>query len=133
MIFDNLKKDVIKAMKSGETLKRDLLRTLCGDCSKMTKEPDDAACIATIKSFLKKIDNEVLPHLEEHSTSWDKAMNEKIILESYLPKQLDEAAIRTILDPFKGKGLGVAMKHFKDNYEGQYDGKLVSTLAREIV
>jgi tol-pal system protein YbgF len=29
--------------------------------------------------------------------------------------------------------IGVIMKHFKDNYSGQYDGKLVSQIAKEML
>ena len=29
--------------------------------------------------------------------------------------------------------IGVIMKYFKDNYSGQYDGKLVSQIAKEML
>jgi uncharacterized protein YqeY len=29
--------------------------------------------------------------------------------------------------------MGIVMKYFKDNYSGQYDGKMVSTIAKEML
>jgi uncharacterized protein YqeY len=52
-------------------------------------------------------------------------------LENYLPKQLTEDEIRGILSLLAVKDLGAVMKSFKANYDGLYDGKLLSTIVKE--
>ena len=54
-------------------------------------------------------------------------------LEDFIRKQLSEEEILNIITGLKANfvhyNIGMAMKYFKDNYPGQYDGKLVSKLA----
>jgi uncharacterized protein len=57
-------------------------------------------------------------------------------IESFLPQQLSEANLREKLQAFKANdtsaNMSTAMKYLKDNFPSQYDGKLASTLAKEI-
>ena len=137
MSFKQLKKDIIQAMKDQDILKRDLLRTLAGDCSKTTKEPSDAECIAIIKKFIKNAE-EILITLKDKginvlAAAETKQVKEIIILESYLPEQLSEQEIRDIIAVRKDNGdnnLGAIMKFFKTHYEGLYDGKFVSDVVK---
>ena len=58
------------------------------------------------------------------------------ILSEYLPKQLTEDEIRNIIVTFIDAGsrnLGDIMKHFKNNFSGQYDGGLVSSIAKQVM
>ena len=68
----------------------------------------------------------------------DNEIAEMNIMEAYLPKQLSEQEIRDVIF---GKivqsdvpcNMGIVMKYFKDNYSGQYDGKMVSVIAKEML
>lgn len=81
--------------------------------------------IAVLKQFEKK-------NAEFLSIKTDeKILNEKALLESFLPQQLDESQIRAIFDTLEAKDMGSRMKHLKDNYSGQYDGKVASKVAKE--
>ena len=59
------------------------------------------------------------------------------ILESLLPSALGEAelreAIRSIIGETGATSLGPVMKTLGERYAGQYDGKVASTLARELL
>jgi len=60
---------------------------------------------------------------------------ELAVLDSYLPQQLTEANIRNLIAEIKDMGttnMGDIMKFFKKNYDGMYDGKMVSELAKEV-
>ncbi|WP_248793086.1 GatB/YqeY domain-containing protein, partial [Escherichia coli] len=60
------------------------------------------------------------------------------VLEQFLPKQLSEAEIRVLISDFLDVGetrpnMGEVMKHMKTHYDGQYDGKVVSKIAAELL
>lgn len=57
-------------------------------------------------------------------------------LKDYIKKQMTEADIRFEIEDLmlsKGCNIGMIMKHFKEWYPGQYDGKLVSQIAKEML
>lgn len=133
-LFDKLKEDRIAAFKAKETIKRDLLGVLLGESSKESKEPDDIKIIATIRKFIKGCDEII--SLDPLSTNGTVASIEKDILESYLPKQLTDSEIKDIINSnFIDKSkisIGEVMRFFKDNYEGCYNGSVVSKITTDI-
>ena len=63
-----------------------------------------------------------------------EADQEYIYLQDFIKKQLSEADIRFEIEDLmlsKDFNIGSIMKHFKEWYPGQYDGKLVSKIAKE--
>jgi uncharacterized protein YqeY len=65
-----------------------------------------------------------------------EADQEYMYLKDFIKKQLSETDIRFEIEDLmlsKGCNIGMIMKHFKDNYPGQYDGKLVSQIAKEML
>ena len=63
-----------------------------------------------------------------------EADQEYMYLKDFIKKQLSESDIRFEIEDLmlsKDFNIGVVMKHFKDWYPGQYDGKLVSKIAKE--
>lgn len=135
-MFLKLKNDQLEARKAKNGIAASLLTTLIGEAAKIGKDtqnddPTDTQVVATIKKFIKNIDE-----LLQHSPGNFQAISEKAILVRYLPKQIEEAEIRHILtnngfDYSDKKVVASIMSHFKANYEGQYDAKLVSALIKE--
>lgn len=141
MLIQKLREDKIQAMKDGFTLKKNLLSTLISDCCKNAKEPDDAFVISVVKKFIKnaKETAECIKNSGDISktNSFLECLDEVDILEAYLPQQLDEQAIKTIMANIivgapEGFSLKDVMAFFKKNFEGQYDGAMVSRMAKEI-
>lgn len=133
MIFDNLKKDRIQAMKDGRKNVSGLLGVVIGDSSKDDKNPSDDVVLATIKSFLKKI-GEVLQAVECGSPDYQKYEAEKEILEAYLPQQLSVEGLKSAIGYAIADGatnLGGVMKYLVTNHKDRYDGKVASQLAKE--
>jgi uncharacterized protein YqeY len=66
-----------------------------------------------------------------------KLQAEIAILEEFLPKQLSSDELEKIIADLKeatpGLALNVVMRHLKDNYAGQYDGKSASEIAKRVV
>ena len=73
-------------------------------------------------------------HIERLSPKLEVVSREIAILNAYLPTQLSEDKLRTIIDEFRVENpdanVGAVMSYLKANYEGLYDGKLASTLAK---
>ena len=54
-------------------------------------------------------------------------------LSQFIPKQLTEDELRAIIVEMDASHLGEIMQKLKANYDGIYDGKLASTIARDIL
>ena len=65
----------------------------------------------------------------------ERAMRDIIVLENYLPEQLDEEDLRNIAEELKVLGCKMAdmMKHLREQFPNRYDGKLASTIAKEVL
>jgi uncharacterized protein YqeY len=63
-----------------------------------------------------------------------RADREIQILESFLPKQMNEEELRAVIEHFKaanpGANVGAIMGHLKAEFAGLYDGKLASQIAK---
>lgn len=127
-IQEKINSDLKVAMKEKNVEVRDLLRVVIGEFNREGKIVSDEKALAIIKKMVinaKDQGNDI----------------EVSILEVYLPVQLDESTIRRILMNYimnfdhvpSMKDMGSVMSWLKDNYSGQYDGKLVSKLVRELL
>jgi len=59
------------------------------------------------------------------------------LLEDYLPKQLDEAQLRTVIETIASEitatSIGPIMKELSLRHPGRYDGKVASRIAQEVL
>lgn len=120
------------AHKDSEQLdiKVKLLTSLVGEAKRIgfddgKRETTEEEVSAVIKKFLKGV-NECL--VVANSTAPAYAM-EKMILESYLPQQMSEEELRTVVAAIintVGSNKGAIMKELKGQYSGRYDGKVAS-------
>ena len=143
-LIQTIKSAQIAARKKRDSITASLLTTLIGEAEMVGKnanrEVTDQEVVATIKKFIKNIDEtlKVLDGTGIDAVKVDVARAEKAILEQFLPKQLSEAEIRVLISDFLDVGetrpsMGEVMKHMKSNYDGQYDGKIVSKIAAELL
>ena len=116
------------------------LTTLYAEAAKVGKdagnrETTDAEVVAVLKKFQKNIEEtkKATRGKEVHET----LDREVAILERYLPKQLTEGELidkvldlrsKSIIGDLKG-----CMAYFKSHYAGQYDGAVLSRVARELL
>jgi uncharacterized protein YqeY len=112
MIVEQIKKDMVQAMKDKDTVKRDILRVLKGEFQRDFITEDDAA--------LKKI-KKLVTNLKD--SNGDQI--EIDILEAYLPEQLSTEELTSKVKEFMG--------HFSKNYTGLYDGKELSTIVKSLL
>ena len=136
-LIEKLREDLLTARKNGDTIVKGCLTPLISDCEavgkKCLREVTDDEVIEVIKSFIKRANISLEAYTTNNETS-STIVKEIEILESYLPKQLDDVEIQFIISACIDEGMsniGKIMKHFKDEYNGQYDAALVSKMVKE--
>lgn len=128
-MIEKIKKDFIDAMKNKNIKKKTLLWLIKSEIDLIEKErkATDADAIKSIKKLLKWI-NDSLNYKKEDTD----LLNEKEILEKYLPKELSKDEIIKILNEnFKeNNNIWLIMKYFKENYEWRIDNSLLITIIK---
>lgn len=109
-----------------------LLGVLLGEIDRLpiprSQEPSEDQIYAIVKKL-----HESAKEMREYTPAADQEFE---YLKDYIKQQLSEADIRFEIEDLmlsKGCNIGMIMKHFKEWYPGQYDGKLVSQIAKEIL
>lgn len=129
-LYLRIKNDQLVARKkeTRNEVAANLLTTLIGEATTEAKNsgyetPSDDQLVAAVRKFIKNLD-ELLSHSPGNFT----AILERSILERYLPKQLTGDEIKAEIAKFdlsNKAAVGLIMKHFKENFFGQYDGKIL--------
>ncbi len=130
---EQIDSNIKAAMLSKDTATRDLLRVIKAEISREEaglKEYKDEDVIRVIKKSIK--------NLEVMNT--DEARAEIKILEQYIPEQLGEKQITTLVAGLISetgaagmKEMGKTIAAFNAKYPGQADGKLVSEIVKKLL
>lgn len=137
---DLLKKiaaDQLAARKAGDKTATAVLTTLLGEASKLTAEDHkkgvtevtDGRVIATVKSFTANVEQTLALAPNDRKADLQRELE---VLAAYVPTRLSEDDLNRIIGNYKAEGmnLGQIMGKLKADYEGQYDGKLASSIAK---
>ena len=111
----------------------DLARTQKANLGK--SEDDIMINIVKVGIAHAKEELEALKKVQAPIQKCERAVRDVIVLEKYLPEMLDEEALRDIAAAMllQGKKMPDMMKHLRTDFPNQYDGKLASTIAKEIL
>ena len=145
-LFQRLNDDMKEAMKSGETLRRDVIRMAIAAMKNrrielIVKELEPAEEFAVMQKCVKTREESVLVYTQGNRPDLaDKERAEIAILQVYLPTKLSEAETRALLENLakelgvsEKKQLGVLMKAVNERHKAQVDGRLASKIAGEIL
>ncbi len=140
MLFDELKKQKLMALKNKNEAAKAILPIVINKCmllqiEKKTKDEEltDGDTLNLIIKTIKELDDEI--------ASFKKANREDKVaelsaqqeyLKTYLPKQLSKEEILEEINKLEDKTIPNIMKHFKANFNGQVDMKLVSEVAKSL-
>lgn len=107
-----------------------VLALVVGEAEKklIAKETPDIVAIA---KKLVQSNNEVLTQTFDQETSV-KLLQENDILNQLIPQQMSEEEIRQALEDSGATNVGQFMKHMKENFDGQFDGKFASMIAKSV-
>lgn len=140
MIIDEIKQANIQAMKDKDALARAIYSVIMNkhlmatvDSRTNGKEVEDADMVRIIQKTIKE--------LEEERDNYSKVGNaeevknieyQKSLIEKYLPQLLSEEEIKTIILGLEDKTVPSVMRHFKTNYNGKCDMKVVSNVLKTL-
>lgn len=138
-----LKEALKSAMKAQDKLRLETIRSVLTEIQyeEMQRSIDQLGAAECLQVALREVKKrqEAITFEEQAGRAEQKAklQAEIAILEEFLPKQLSaddlEKIIVTLKENTPGLALNVVMKHLKDNYAGQYDGKSASEIAKRVV
>ncbi len=138
-MFDELQKEMVKALKAGEKERLTVLRGLKADLMKekidKKKEINDELVIDVASRSIKSL-NESIEEFKKGNRNdlVEKAEFEKGVLSEFLPEQLSEEEVDKIIDdafkkinPTSMKDMGSIMKEVSPKLKGRFDMSLVSS------
>ena len=139
-----IQNDLKDAMLAKNTIKVEVLRMVKAAIQNEKvngsyHELTDSDIIKLIQKLSKQHQESIDVYTQAGRTELaNKEIEEKVYLDEYLPKMLDNDELTTIIDSLISKTgaksvkeMGLVMKELSSNYSGQYDGKIASTIIRE--
>jgi uncharacterized protein YqeY len=119
MLIDDLKKRMFDAMKSKNTVEKEIIRTAIGEITATGQDADDARVLMVLRKLVKS-NEETLKLAQGDARA--TLEQEIVVLRGFLPATLGAAQIVELLAPVAaqvraagndGQAMGVAMKHLK--------------------
>ena len=144
-LLKKIEQDIIEALKAGDKLRVSVLRGLKSDIKyrqiSLGSELKDEQALEVINSAAKRRRESIEQFRKgDRNDLADKEGLELNIISTYLPQQLGEEELRTIiLEAIKESGvdstqkIGMLMKVLMPKIKGKADGKMVNRLATEIL
>ena len=134
-LINQINSDLLIARKNRETIAAQLLTTVYSDAMMVAKNkqqaaPSDDETIATIRKFIKGID-ETLAVLAQNTDRHANAMAEKEILEKYLPTMVSSEKVQDAVNGIIASGernLGMIMKLLTLQFGASLDKKSASQI-----
>lgn len=140
MLFEKLQKESLEARKARDTVRASVLTTALAQVKTMAiddghRAVTDADVTKVVRQFLKSCDENLALAAQGKmdATRAEQFKIEKDILISYLPQQMSADQLKAALIKSAATNIGEAMKYLKANHDGQYDGKLASVVAKEVL
>ena len=145
MLLDDLKADILTSMKKGDHVRVDTLRFLLSAVRNAAIAKYAAAGEGAMKDedVLEVIKKQVKTHKESidaftkagRSELVSKEQAELTILEAFLPKEMSDDELKTLLQPIAASGktnFGLLMKQAMGTVAGKADGARVSALLKSL-
>jgi len=139
MIEEQIKKANIQAMKDKDTDARAfysivLNRILLDKIAKGQRDQllPDADVVAILQKLIKEMSEEKENYSKVGNEQEVALINKRIAIAStYLPQMMTEEEIKKVIDELEDKSIGAVMKHFKTNYTGKVDMRLVQEVLKK--
>ncbi len=138
MLIDDIKTAMFAAMKAGNTIEKEVLRTALGEATATGEKPEDPQMMAVLRKLVKGIEETQAVATDAESQA--RLVQELAVMRRFLPQTLDIEQIKAALEPAwaairgaagEGPATGLAMKHLKST-GAAVEGKDVSTAVREL-
>lgn len=137
MTLEQFKKAKIDAMKQKDKDRVSALNVIITKAMALTIEKR-AVCQELLESDIDTLLQKAEKELSEEREGFIKAgreenvislTNQIEVIKEFLPKLLSAEEIKAIIDSLEDKSIPSVMKHFKQNYQGKADMRLVNAIA----
>ena len=140
MILDAIKQANIEAIKTKDQTARALYSVLLNKIKLEEinkRQAGEELSDGDVAAILQKASKELCEERDNYIKAANPQMAEQIakqisLIEQYLPKMLSKEEIKNIILSLPDKSIPVVMKHFKQNYQGACDMRLVGEVLKEI-
>lgn len=140
MIIDEVKKANMQAMKDRDMVARSIYSVLLNKFMlegikrrETGKEMVDADYVQILQKTIKELSEEVENYRKvNHRTQVEEIEKQIKLVESYLPKMMTEEEIKNVILSLDDKSIPNVMKHFKANYAGKCDMRMVQEVLKSM-
>lgn len=134
-LMEKVNNDIKEAMKAKDSQRLDALRMLKAEFIKnnTAAKPTDELSVAV--AHAKRIQDS-LEMYQSSTPAYDKIVAELEVIKGYLPSQLTESEVTTLIQEIKAKGakdMGSIMKELQPQIKGRFDGKKASDLVKAVL
>lgn len=139
MIYDELKKANVQAMKDKDVVARSIFSVLLNKFMlevirkrEKGEELNDGDASNILQKTIKELEEEKENYAKvKNFAEAERAALQIEIVERYLPKMLSREEIAKIIAGLDDKSVPAVMKYFKANYNGQCDMRQVQDVLRQ--
>lgn len=140
MIEEQIKKANIEAIKNKDTVARAFYSVLMNKIllERINKREkgqllEDGDIASILQKMIKELGDERNYHKAGNEAEVKNIERQMEIASAYLPKQLTREEIKVEISKLSDKSIGNVMKHFKANFAGRVDMRLVQEVLKEFV
>ncbi|AUG85104.1 tRNA amidotransferase [Vibrio phage Ceto] len=135
MQLDEMQAKLLEVRKARNAVGKSVMQSLIADFDKQARTGKEVDGMALIKKYLANANSNYDLEVQRGNTAKAEETYGKEIefLESLLPKQLTQAELRNIIETGNFANIGEVMKFLRFNYQGRYDGKAASAIAKEVL
>lgn len=138
MILDEIKKANVQALKDKDQVARSIYSIVSTKCMQATiekrakgEELVDADVVAILQKTIKELGDEASNYTKAgNAAKAEEIASQAKLLEKYLPQMLSEEEIHNIISALDDKSIPSVMKHFKANYAGKCEMRLVQEVLK---
>jgi len=138
MIIDEIKKANIDAMKNRDTVSRGIFSVVLNKVKleEIRKRENgtelvDADLVAILQKTIKELNEEKENYLKaNHSDMAEQSAKQIEIISKFLPQMMSKEEIKNIISSLPDQSIPFVMKHFKANYAGKCDMRMVQEVLK---
>ncbi len=140
MLYEQIKKANVEAMKNKDTVARSIFSVILNklmleQIKKREKggNVEDPDVVAILQKTIKELTEECENYKKVGNLSEVETISMQIkIAEKFLPAMMSKDEIKAVIMSLPEKTIPFVMKHFKANFNGKCDMRLVQEVLREI-
>ncbi len=140
MILDEIKKANVMSIKEKDSVARSIYSVLLNKFMlenikkrEQKLELTDVDAVQILQKTIKELSEELENYKKVNNTEEVNNISKQIeIVKKYLPKMMDSEEIKNIILGLDDKSIPAVMKHFKANYAGKCDMRLVQEVLKSL-